>query len=101
MSNITEGTVIHGTGRTQDLLRAFADELERVKPENDTNLLLQARCDADILDGTPTPEEQEEAVDTLCVIMDELDIIAAQHGFYFGAHEGDGSDYGYWEVVEI
>jgi hypothetical protein len=33
-------------------------------------------------------------------LEDSLDEIAAQHGLCFGAHEGDGSDFGFWPIPE-
>ncbi len=91
---ISEGTIIHGTLRTQDLLRAFADEIDRVLPFNSFSVVYDARRaaaerDADIDDGM--------AEEVLADCFDQLDSIAAREGMYFGAHPGDGSDFGYWK----
>jgi hypothetical protein len=91
---ISEGTVSHGTLRTQDLLRSFADELERVFPFNGLGLVIDARNVADVLDADP--DASEDASDVLFDVIDQLNTIASREGLYFGAHEGDGSDFGYW-----
>lgn len=92
---ISEGTVSSGTMRTQDLLRAFADEYERVLPFNSRNMCAKARELADKVDAADG-DPNDEAIDYVGYMMDALQDIAAREGFYFGAHEGDGSDYGYW-----
>ncbi len=100
---ISEGTVSHGTLRTQDLLRSFADELSRVMPFNGSNLASEARQNAEILDmvksdGSDVATDKDHAIasDVLNDLFEQLDTIAHREGFYFGAHPGDGSDFGYW-----
>ena len=96
---INEGTVSHGTLRTQDLLRSFADELLRVLPFNGAPLASEARQNADILDmNAATSRDHDIAGDVMVDLIDQLNTIAAREGFYFGAHEGDGSDFGYWKA---
>jgi hypothetical protein len=95
---ICEGTISHGTLRTQDLLRAFANEYERILPFNGRDLASEARQNADILDmpNQDTPRNNEIAHDVLNDLFDALDTVAHREGMYFGAHEGDGSDFGFW-----
>jgi hypothetical protein len=90
---IMEGKIIHGTLRTQDLLLALADELNRVLPFNGNSLANDARRAADI-------EDDETAQEILNDLFDQLDTIAQREGFYFGAHPGDGSDFGYWTAED-
>lgn len=40
----------------------------------------------------------EDAMILLDSLFDTLDLYAPD-GYYFGAHPGDGSDYGYWKVT--
>ena len=76
------GTVIHGTLRTQDLIPAFLAELGK---KDDT-------LPADEYDSWWYSEEAQEMVNYL---IDELDEKSPPYT-YFGAHEADGSDFGYW-----
>ncbi len=98
---ISEGTVSHGTLRTQDLLRSFADEYQRVLPFNGYSIAYDARETADIVDR-PTAYQPQGfaclAYEVLFNLIDALDEIARREGLIFGAHEGDGSDFGYWSI---
>lgn len=84
-------SVIHGTHRLQDLLPAFMKEIEArtgvpvtepILPEEDDHLWW----------------ESEEADWVLEEFFDRLSDLAPP-GTQFGAHEGDGSDFGFWEVT--
>lgn len=88
----TFGTVIHGTLRNEDLIAAFASELEdRI---GDDHAYSESRKLIDkslaIVDF-----DCEESSDILCQLFEYLNMFAPMYG-YFGAHEGDGSDFGYW-----
>jgi hypothetical protein len=90
------GTVIHGTLRHEDLIKAFTDTLEACLAQNPDlpsngdsylNLISDAR------DAVPDTELSSELITEL---MDALNEFApANH--YFGAHPEDGSDFGFWE----
>lgn len=86
MSKATIGSISHGTLRTVDLLESFADELARL--------------------GSPVePPEAWEDMDEdtraewLESLFDELQSHAPNFT-YFGAHPGDGSDFGFWPDIE-
>jgi len=96
---ITEGSVIHGTLRTQDLLRAFGTELQRVFPFNGSGLAFDCREAANALDYEPDGQvAQMTANDVLQDAFAQLNDVAQREGLFFGAHEGDGSDFGYWKL---
>ena len=99
------GTVIHATLRTEDLLAAFADELEyhvqrnaeewcsddgRVRRDQLLRLVGEAR------EIDPDDEDAPELVNDM---NDELCSFAPPY-CYFGATEGDGSDFGFWPSME-
>lgn len=105
----TPGTVIHGTLRPQDLAEAFIAELEDIqrdpdhdlgRPENFTlrdhvaDVLGRLQDRASDLEtyGDDIWEDLIEAADTIGQFAPE--------GHYFGAHPGDGSDFGYWPHEE-
>lgn len=96
---ISVGTVIHGTGRAVDLLRALGAELLRVAPGEP--LAAEALQNAEIIDRADAKDTDHEiACAVLCDVIDRLNLIAALEGLWFGAHEGDGSDFGYWSDHE-
>ena len=82
------GTVSHGTMRPEDLIPAFCDALEEL---------------GDLHSATHVRRQWENGplndVDALDYLFDALDACAPA-GYYFGAHPGDGSDYGFWEAEE-
>lgn len=94
---ISAGTVSHGTLRTPDLLRSFADEYARVLPFNSRELVTDARNSANEIDANPDhPGNNQCGSEIVAELIDALNEIAAREGLTFGAHEGDGSDFGYW-----
>ena len=89
------GSISWGTMRNEDLMDSFADELERLAKANDrlsefSELLLDAR---------QTDPEDDSASDVVNDLMDALGEFAAPY-CYFGANEGDGSDYGFWPSID-
>ena len=97
------GTVSHGTLRTEDLLDSFARELEwqvqrnadyfqsddvrRAERDRLLSLVWDAReCEPDSEDADYLANES---------LPDELQAFAPAYS-YFGAHCGDGSDFGFW-----
>lgn len=88
------GTIIHGTMQERDLIPALASELTRLAAANGvladhSELLIEADQwnEDDDADGRGS-----EIVHELFDALGEF----APKGCYFGAHEGDGSDYGFW-----
>ena len=91
------GTVISGTLRPEDLIPAFAGELRFLSEasiNNNPELWEEIAClleAADSADGA-----SEDAVGLVWELADALNEFAPE-GAYFGAHPGDGSDFGFWE----
>ena len=97
-----EGTVIHGTLRLQDLIPAFETELAAIAPAAYAQILM--------LPFPPVPGDaqgdpshpfwsSDEASEYCRQLIDALDEQAPNH-CYFGVHEGDGSDFGFWYCSE-
>ena len=101
MSKI-RGSVSSGTMRTQDLLPCFLEVLREVSPVVYDQLSVAAFSyipayaeeddDSEWWDSEDAQWKMEEMFDAL----DE----AAPDGFYFGAHPGDGADYGFWPIED-
>lgn len=85
------GTLISGTMRDEDLGPAFLDVLEEIDPDR------AAEFRADWAEVVVADWEHEDATEAVFELFDALDA-AAPYGVYFGATEGDGSDFGFWEV---
>lgn len=107
MTKATIGSVSTGTLRDQDLLRAFADTLDSLlQPDmpDESFLVCDARNQADILDGENLfgvllDEAEIHAGDVISDLEDALQEFAPPY-CRFGAHEGDGADFGFWPCVD-
>lgn len=105
------GNISTATLRTEDLLKAFGDELEWQirkngdyfsQPENFderdrlNNLVGEAQdCFAENGEGID-PDKEDEASELVNeTLPDALQTFAPPY-CSFGAHEGDGADFGYW-----
>lgn len=107
------GSVSHGTMRPEDLIPDFIWELRQMKPlyrrhgrliSEITRRMVSCRCEVPCK-GKRLRENEEvhldqyfdssDAVEDLASLFEALDEYALPY-FYFGAHLGDGSDFGYW-----
>lgn len=79
-------SVSHGTLRQQDLVEAFAKVLGEVN-EPLADSLIEAFAIGD-------DDTQDYVLEQLFDSLDEI----APEGTYFGAHPGDGSDFGFWST---
>jgi hypothetical protein len=91
------GSISHGTLRTEDLLSSFADALEYLADTNAQAIgndehVKYAQLIEDARNPDNTDAEPEELVEEL---IDALQEFAPPYS-YFGAHEGDGADFGFW-----
>ena len=102
-TNIQIGTLIHGTLRNEDLLQAFSDELARIDLARFQEVIKQ---DAHLFaeSANLTTDEIVEGLgehvdDVINDLIDALNEYAPPHT-YFGAIDGDGSDFGFWPDVD-
>lgn len=103
------GTVSHATMRSEDLIPRFIETLDALKEEeslsrwpnvdrwtriDDTCAAIEQR----LANGESyhASEESSWDIESLFDLLEEY----APDGCYFGAHEGDGSDYGFWECED-
>ncbi len=122
MKYATLGTVSHGTLRTEDLIDSFADTLESLVSENGAanwqdleaergrcaTLIDEARAWLDSDTSNPnrnddydSDEARDDAgIELVRELGDALNEFAPPYA-HFGAHEGDGSDFGYWISEDI
>lgn len=88
MPRYTFGSISTGTLQPRDLIPAFADALADVAADSEYEKLV---ADAESL----TDYDSDEAADILQELTDALEVCAPPY-FYFGAHPGDGADFGFW-----
>jgi len=90
------GSISSGTMRTEDLIPDFIWTLQRYAPEVAQGLL---EDNQDIFNWLDNPDEIEEPEFTSEFLNEDLwnalNDLAPQY-VYFGAHVGDGADYGFW-----
>lgn len=96
--NTNIGSVSCATMRPEDLIPSFLWELEhqhaRTRAHYNLCRSINARMRADDY------FDSEDADYDLEALFDALDAYSPAY-FYFGAHIGDGSDYGYWLSEEF
>lgn len=94
------GTVSHGTLRPADLIPAFLEELRKRDSDAYTQVAILGRAVPCYVEDEGDSSEwwaSDDAHWLLEELFDALDA-AAPEGTYFGAHPGDGSDYGFWPM---
>ena len=101
MTIATPGSIIHATHRPQDLIPAFLAKLQSL----DAAAYRKVREDypeynSSLKDDDPFWNWDFEVVGyMLDELFDRLNDYAPE-SHYFGAHVGDGSDFGFWEYQE-
>lgn len=100
-SNITihadlDRTVIHATLRPQDLIPAFLNVLK------DTPEYEQLVANNAVFPSYAQEDDDSEwwNSEDCAILNEELFNVLNQYapeGYYFGSHQGDGSDFGYWK----
>ena len=102
---IEPGSISHGTMRECDLIPTFMGVLRDFSPAQAARItdehgdaFIQRCSDPKGLDYSLIKEMERQGY-LVEDLFDALDAIAPE-GCYFGAHPGDGSDYGFWEADE-
>lgn len=88
--NARFGSISSGTLRSEDLLSAFVDELRVIRGALPKDLYKALRAV-----HTSNDYGSDNAHTLVNDLADALNELAPAYG-YFGAHEGDGSDFGFW-----
>ena len=91
MKYLTIGSVTHGTMRREDLIPTFWDALREVMTKDDKAFLVEISSHQ-LVDNYYDSEDAEYDLEDLASRLDKH----CPPYCYFGANEGDGSDYGCW-----
>lgn len=96
------GTLIHATMRTCDLVPAFMEAIRdtaeyeqimlSINGVNWNMCVITDPCATDRDERWDSEDVVEFLNETLFDVLNRY----APDGYYFGSHPGDGSDYGYW-----
>lgn len=90
------GSVSHGTHRNYDLFFALTGFWNaHIAPENDSYIPVKLFKDW-VPDNNPF-WGTEHATEMILWLFEQLESVAPD-GYFFGAHPGDGSDFGFWEI---
>tara|TARA_R100001086_G_scaffold249689_1_gene190360 strand:+ start:212 stop:742 length:531 start_codon:yes stop_codon:yes gene_type:complete len=95
----TLGSISHGTMRGEDLIPSFTHELRRLMGNTFEHGELVASVEENVK-TVPNYWESEACVEDLESLFDAL-YEYAPPWCYFGSHEGDGSDYGFWVSMDL
>ena len=97
MKTASFGSISGATMRIDDLINAFAGQLEALADDNEYEALIAEAADwlTQEDNGIRTDYHQDQGGYILEELFDALDEAAPPYG-YFGAHPGDGADYGFW-----
>jgi len=96
MKKVELGTVSHGTMRNEDLIPAFRELLEKLDGDGQYwDLTVECKSNEGCEGYDYESDDAEGLLDELFGALNDF----APEYCYFGANEGDGSDYGYWVSV--
>ena len=94
MTTPQPGTVSEGTIREQDLIPKFLAVLDEHAPEKAEELRGLYPNTIEHLDDDSDSDATARGM-LLSDLFEELNVIAPED-HYFGSHQGDGADYGFW-----
>jgi hypothetical protein len=96
------GTCVHGAMQARDLVPAFLETLRSIIADGPESYTVASGVRGRIENASQEPGyyDSEDSDEDLETLLDTLDCIGSKYGFYFGAHPGDGSDYGFWPHEE-
>jgi hypothetical protein len=105
MTEIKVGTVSHGTLLSKDLIETFSWALRHLavlptQNVGNTKLLREADAWLQVVEIGEDGDYEELGSELVNDLIDALNELAPD-GLYFGANEGDGSDFGFWPVEEF
>lgn len=102
----THGTVSRGSMRIQDILPACMDVLLEYHPSAYREIINTLSGEVgttytELCGDQDNPDWQSELLSWIVHedMWDAMDEIAPE-GYFFGAHPGDGADYGFWRTIE-
>lgn len=97
MGNVAVGSVSTGTLDTYDLVPAFLSALEMVNKDAYDEIVAEYHEEGALdVDGNPVTGKDETLSWLVADLIQKLNEEAPE-GYFFGAHYGDGADFGFWQ----
>ena len=103
MTDLRNQSIIHATHRPQDLIPAFMGAVKAIDAEAYANFwkgYITLSVDPLTAEDNHPFWNSNQADWILEDLFDTLNALAPE-GYYFGAHPGDGSDFGFWEEEDV
>jgi len=93
------GTCVHGSLRSEDIIPPMLETLRSIIADSGKPMPLASAFWGRIANDSQQPGyyESDAPMEDIETLMDILGGIGSEFGYYFGAHEGDGSDFGFWK----
>lgn len=100
-STLELGSVSSGTMRDDDLIPSFLYEARRLRmTREDRKTINDLAREYDAKSGAEDDDSAEDVSEITSELFDILDRYCPDY-CYFGAHPGDGADYGVWVVEDL
>ena len=93
-----EGTIIHGTLRNEDVFPALVDHLEAMELPDDLYEAERIKLVEEFREDFRAKELESEYGQELVYEVFQAIESYLPSGYYCGALEGDGSDFGIWKM---
>ena len=94
------GSISSGTLRTEDLLQAFVEQYRLRNLNTNPRLGLEAGRLIRIAGDREWTDDEHHSAGMVCIALQDALQESCPPFVYFGAHPGDGADFGFWPDMD-